>query len=656
MKALHTIKNLAKKVFFLPSVALLIALTTGYAQAPVNDLCSGALPLSCGQTVTGSTTSATIDQAPACGLSLPRYGVWYTLVGSGDRVRLTTCNTGTNYDTQIGVYSGTCGSLVCVAGNNNDPTCTRSGRYSTVNFVANSGTTYYIWVTGVIDARGNFTLTSTCLPANDACADARTITCGQTLTGSTAAATPDFTSSTSCGTSFNSSTKGVWFRFTATTSGSTEASLCGSGFDTKMAVFTGACGALTCVGGNDDNCGLQSRVTFNATAGTTYLIYVGGFGSASGNYSLSVTCATAPPPPPPPGPVCNCSNTSPFGTATAPTTNTFTTISTCNYAGERATINNAVAGNSYTFTSSVAADYLTVRQGTPGGTVLGCGVSPLVVTATANGPIYLHINTNSSCGSQNSCRTTRVSCSSCAGPVVPANDNCANAATITCGQTVTGSTSFATVDGPSTNCASGSTLVGPDVWYTFVGNGQSVTASLCGSSYDTRIDVLTGTCGGALTCVVGNDDFCGLQSQVTWTATSGVTYRIRVHGFSSSSAGSFTLAVTCTTTLTAPNTNPAGLIGQTVSLPEGDLIVGQVFPNPLSGSTASLRLDSPKETEAIIRFLDQTGREVMFMESDLNVGDNLLQLNVSRLPAGTYFVTVQVEGRIIPRRLVIPRA
>ncbi len=653
MKALHTIKNLAKKVFFLPSLALVLSLTTGYAQAPANDLCSGAIPLSCGQTVTGSTTSATIDQAPACGLSLPRYGVWYSFAGNGDRVRLTTCNTGTNYDTQIGVYSGSCTSLVCVAGNNNDPTCTRSGRFSTVSFLANSGTTYYIWVTGVIDARGNFTLTSTCVPGNDACADARTITCGQTITGSTAAATPDFTSSTSCGTSFNSSTKGVWFSFTATTSGSTEASLCGSAYDTKLAVFTGACGALTCVGGNDDNCGLQSRVTFNATAGTSYLIYVGGFSSASGNYSLSVTCATAPPPPPPPGPVCNCSNTTAFGTATAPTTNTFTTISTCVYAGERSTINNAVAGNSYTFTSSVASDYLTVRQGTPGGTVLGCGVSPLVVTATANGPIYLHVNTNSSCGTQNSCRTARVSCSSCAGPPPP--PGCSDATPLTCGSSVSGTTVGAPVASSLGVCGTSLNTAGGR-WHTLlVPNTGTVTVNTCsGTGYDSKIGVFSGTCG-ALVCVGGNDDNCGLQSQVTFSATGGTTYLIYVTGFATAT-GAYTLSASCTTTLTAPNTNPAALLGQTVSLPEGDLIVGQVFPNPLSGSTASLRLDSPKETEAIIRFLDQTGREVMFMESDLNVGDNLLQLNVSRLPAGTYFVTVQVEGRIIPRRLVIPRA
>ncbi len=645
MKALH-ISNLGK-MLFLPILMVMLALTTMQAQAPANDLCENATLLTCGQTVTASTLNATIDQAPACGLNFPRFGVWYRLVGAGDLVTLSTCGGSTNYDTQIGVYSGSCTSLVCVAGNDNF-----CGRQSTVSFTAAAGTTYYIWVTGAVDSRGTFTLSASCTPANDDCANATTISCGQTVTGSTANATGNDIAPT-CTTTFTTTMRGLWYNLTPTVSGNTTISLCGSGYDTKLGVFTGACGALTCVAGNDDFCGLQSQVTFNATAGTTYRILVSGFSATSvGNFTLAVTCATAPPPPPP---VCSCNNTAAFGTITAPSTPTPVNISTCNYAGEYATINSAVAGRTYVFTSSVATDYLTVRQGTPGGTVLGCGTTPLTVTATAAGALYLHINTNSACGTQNTCRTTTAACSSCsAPPPSTATDACGSAPTITCGTTFSGTTVGATVDGPGTNCATGSTLVAPDVWVNFVGTGQSVTASLCGSSYDTRLDVYTGACG-SLTCVVGNDDFCGLQSQVTWTALAGVTYRIRIHGFSGNT-GAYTFALTCSTTLTAPTPTNDALIGEVVGLPEGNLTVGQVFPNPLVGNSASIRVDSPKETEAIIRFMDQMGREVMFIESDLNVGDNLLQLNVSRLPAGTYFVMIQVEGKVIPRRLVVPRA
>jgi hypothetical protein len=44
--------------------------------------------------------------------------------------------------------------------------------------------------------------------------------------------------------------------------------------------------------------------------------------------------------------------------------------------------------------------------------------------------------------------------------------------------------------------------------------------------------------------VVGNDDFCGLQSQVSWTSVMGTTYHIQVFGFSTAT-GNFILEVAC---------------------------------------------------------------------------------------------------------------
>ncbi|MCB9169538.1 MAG: T9SS type A sorting domain-containing protein [Flavobacteriales bacterium] len=121
-------------------------------------------------------------------------------------------------------------------------------------------------------------------------------------------------------------------------------------------------------------------------------------------------------------------------------------------------------------------------------------------------------------------------------------DACSAASTLlTCGSTVTGNTSGFTADVAPTCTTTDGT--GGGVWYRFVGTGASTTASLCGSAYDTKIRIYTGSCA-ALTCVVGNDDFCGLQSQVTWTTTTGVTYYILVHGFGAS-AGAYTLTITC---------------------------------------------------------------------------------------------------------------
>jgi len=126
--------------------------------------------------------------------------------------------------------------------------------------------------------------------ANDACVDAAPIACGATVSGSTAGAT--FDNVGTCGTS--NTAPGVWYSVVGD-GGQITASTCNqASYDTKISVFTGSCGALSCVGGNDDGVGcsaFSSEVTFPTTAGTTYLILVHGFGSANGDFNLTVTCS-----------------------------------------------------------------------------------------------------------------------------------------------------------------------------------------------------------------------------------------------------------------------------------------------------------------------------------------------------------------------------
>ncbi len=126
----------------------------------------------------------------------------------------------------------------------------------------------------------------------------------------------------------------------------------------------------------------------------------------------------------------------------------------------------------------------------------------------------------------------------------PLNDDCANAALITCGQTISGSTLLATIETP-VNPFCGTSVTAPGVWYRFIGNGGNTTVSTCSfADYDTKISVYSGTCA-ALICEGGNDDFCGLQSSVTIATTPGATYYVLVHGFGAG-VGTFDLTLTCT--------------------------------------------------------------------------------------------------------------
>jgi hypothetical protein len=72
----------------------------------------------------------------------------------------------------------------------------------------------------------------------------------------------------------------VWFTWQAPASGSTTMTTAGSTFNTTLAIYTGgAYGSLTSVASNDDvNFATgESRVTFDAAAGTTYRIAVDGY-------------------------------------------------------------------------------------------------------------------------------------------------------------------------------------------------------------------------------------------------------------------------------------------------------------------------------------------------------------------------------------------
>ena len=62
-----------------------------------------------------------------------------------------------------------------------------------------------------------------------------------------------------------------------------------------------------------------------------------------------------------------CTFTTAFGSGAIDPLGTVTTISSCSWAGEYATVTGAVAGQTIQFTSSVPTDWITVHTGTSGG-------------------------------------------------------------------------------------------------------------------------------------------------------------------------------------------------------------------------------------------------------------------------------------------------
>ena len=184
-----------------------------------------------------------------------------------------------------------------------------------------------------------------------------------------------------------------------------------------------------------------------------------------------------------------------------------------------------------------------------------CGTQPKILwTSTFTGVVRVYIHTPA-CGTNTTSHTVRWRCVSCAAPVAPTNDLICNATPITCGQTLAGTTVNATLSGTGEGLACFGTPTQPAVWYTVAGNGQIMTATLCGTVWDSRIQVFSGANCSSVTCVGGNDDngpaCAGTSASYQWTSVVGVNYYILVAGFASTSA--FNLALTCA----APPTPPA---------------------------------------------------------------------------------------------------
>jgi uncharacterized surface protein with fasciclin (FAS1) repeats/subtilisin-like proprotein convertase family protein len=112
---------------------------------PANDDCANAIPLDCGTTVEGSLAFADVEPAlPTCALSVSTGGVWYSFVGTGGDVTVSTC--GTEWDTKLHIYSGDCVVLACEA--NDDDNCDApTGLASSATFTTVENETYYALVT-----------------------------------------------------------------------------------------------------------------------------------------------------------------------------------------------------------------------------------------------------------------------------------------------------------------------------------------------------------------------------------------------------------------------------------------------------------------------------------------------------------------------------
>ncbi|MEZ4740746.1 MAG: T9SS type A sorting domain-containing protein [Flavobacteriales bacterium] len=528
---------------------------TAFGQAPENDVCSLAVPVTCGSAYTGSTTLATNDDdAFTCGTIISAPGVWYVFEGDGQAVTLSTCPEPV-YDTKLNVYSGTCDALDCVVGNDDGGDC---GLGSTVGFLSEVGTTYYILVQGFDGEVGDFELTVSCAEATyDFCSEAVPIACGEELQGSTLEATTDI--APQCGTGIQA--PGVWYTFTGISDEVIVSTCFDFDYDTRLNVYEGTCDGLVCVDGNDDVAGSTcSSVNFVPDANTTYYVLVQGYQGATGNFTLGLVCLT-------------CGTPTQINVAALDQSATVSWTSANDGAGYTVeygpagfepgtgmTLNGTVSGTSVSVELTgldISTDYEVYIQEDCGNEDLSLLMGPYDFTTLAMPP--------------------------------PANAYCAGATPVNCGDPVDGDTSVGLFTaGPACGAAN---ITSKGLWYSFVGTGEVVLLSTCGSAaYDTKISVFSGACGD-LSCVAGGDDATncpGNTTTVEFLSEVGTDYLILVHGYGQAS-GTFTMNIFCEAACTTAandlceNASEVPVVG--FGLCEGtpgsnDCAYAPVVPNP----------------------------------------------------------------------------
>ena len=255
---------------------------------PPNDVCTDATAIGDVTNLPFDTTGARFGGRGLCMVS-PNIWYCYTAPCTGE---VTVSLAGSSYDTMLAVYKG-CECFPTQAdliGCNDD----LDGTYqSQVTFAATAGEQYLIEVGGYGAEVGRGLITVKCegdidAPASkDDCANARPVGDVIDLPFDTANATFD-------GPGLCMISPNIWYCYTAPCTGEVIVSLLGSAYDTMLAAYSGCDCYPTSdhlIECNDDfGPSLQSQITFAATAGSQYLIEIGGYASETGQGLLNISC------------------------------------------------------------------------------------------------------------------------------------------------------------------------------------------------------------------------------------------------------------------------------------------------------------------------------------------------------------------------------
>lgn len=354
-----------------------------------------------------------------------------------------------------------------------------------------------------------------CPPANENCTGAIALVCNaEPVTYSSVGSTA--VPPAGCAVGNN----GLWFSFVGSGYDITINSI--ASFDHKMSMQVGSCSELTWIACADTPIGSNTEKSYTVTASVLnqmYYVYIANWSGGStitGDITIDIDCSAPP----------EC--TAPTLTLAAQdiNENPITCLESTEEYYVLATLSGGTGNTSYMVSSNGET---TVEVDAESSYIFGPYARGSYITVVAEGAQYSSCSVSEGINSPTLC--------------IPSNDDCENAISLSCGDSVTGTTIGASYSGMTDECTFRET---DDVFYSLdVVAGDEYTVTVVGTNYDAVLALYSGPCGTQTNIDCADNGSTGDPETITFTALNTETVTIRTYDWDVS-AGNFTISVDCT--------------------------------------------------------------------------------------------------------------
>jgi len=532
---------------------LFLGIVSGWSQ---NDECANAIELTPANTcnaVSGSFNGATrTTPQPNCATTASQ-DVWYRFTATQATMSITVAPAG-GLNVAFEVLEANCTgtSVVCIGQFGGGSTESYFGNIFTI------GTTYFVRVmnasSGTSTAGFTICVQQFAPPANDECANAVTLTPAQTC-NATSGTFSGSSRTTAAPTCANTASQDVWYRFVATDPTMSVTVVPNGNVNVAFDVLDGSCTgtSVACISQFGSG-STESYFNNNFVVGNTYFVRV--LNASAGLATNSFTICVQNYPTPANDECANAVTLTPALTCNA-TSGTFSGSSRTTAAPTCA--NTASQDVWYRFVATDPTMSITV---VPNGNVNvafdvldgSCtGTSVACISQFGSGSTESYFNNNFVVGNTYFVRVLNASVGLATNSFTicvqnyptPANDECANAVTLTPALTCNATSGTFSGSSRTTAAPTCANTASQDVWYRFVATDPTMSVTVVpNGNVNVAFDVLDGSCTGASVACISQLGVGSTESYLNNNFVVGNTYFVRVLNASAGLAtNSFTICV-----------------------------------------------------------------------------------------------------------------